>query len=149
VPPRPRSAFGLAAAGVTLLAGCGGQARGPEPRLAHGDAAQLIRLARQVERDAPANGCAARREIAALSAQAHALVTAGRVPLRLRAPLLAGVAAVGADAPACSPPAPAPNPAPAPVAAAPPPGKAHEHARHDHGPDHGQGHGHGHGRHDG
>ena len=57
----------------------------------------------RVVRDAPADGCLAKREIAALSARAHALVLSGRVPEQLSAPLLAGVAAVAADAPACAP----------------------------------------------
>ena len=99
-------------------------------------------LAQQVARDAPNDGCAAQREIAALSAQARSLVAAGRVPARLRAPLLDGVAAVAADAPACTPPAPAPAPAPAPVEQ---PGngngKANGHFKHK---DHGNGKGHGH-----
>jgi hypothetical protein len=136
-------------AALAALAGCGGQASRPEPRLAQRDAARLVALARRVARDAPSDGCAARRDVAALSSQAHALVAAGRVPLRLRAPLLAGVAAVAADAPACAPPAPAPAPTPAPAATAPPakarghekPG--HEQRPHRH-PDHGHGHGHGH-----
>ena len=97
-------------------------------------------LAQQVARDAPSDGCAAQREIAALSAQARSLVAAGRVPARLRAPLLDGVAAVAADAPACTPPAPAPAPAPVEQ-----PGngngKANGHFKHK---DHGNGKGHGH-----
>jgi len=105
------------------------------------DARQLVALAQQVARDAPNDGCAAQREIAALSAQARSLVAAGRVPAPLRAPLLAGVAAVTADAPACTPPAPAPAPAPAPVEQ---PGngngKAKDHFKHK---DHGKGHGYG------
>ena len=132
-------------AALAALAGCGGHASRPEPRLAHRDAARLVALARQVARDAPSDGCAAHRDLAALSSQAHALVAAGRVPLRLRAPLLAGIAAVAADAPACAPPAPAraPAPAPAPVAAAPP-AKPRGHEQPAHAP-HGHGHGHGHG----
>ena len=99
------------------------------------DARQLAALARQVARDAPSDGCAAQREIAALSAKAHELVAAGRVPMRLRGPLLDGVAAVAADAPAC-----APSPAPAP--AAPPPVEKHDNGKHK-GKDKGHGHGYG------
>jgi hypothetical protein len=132
--------LGVAAAAIT--AGCGGHARRAEPQLARGDAAQLVSLARRVAQDAPADGCAAKRDIAALSAKAHALVAAGRVPVRLRAQLLTGVAAVEADAPACTPPAPGPAPSPA---ATPAPanehGKGHEKHK-DHG--HGRGHEHGH-----
>jgi hypothetical protein len=137
--------LGVAVAAVT--AGCGGHARRAEPHIARGDASQLVSLARRVARDAPADGCAAKRDIAALSAKANALVAAGRVPVRLRAQLLAGVAAVEADAPACTPPAPAPAPAPAPPASAPAPrdrhgkGHAHGHEKRHHG--HGHGHGHG------
>jgi hypothetical protein len=90
----------------SLLAACGGAAHRTQPPLQKRDAAQLIALAQAVARDAPNDGCAARREIDALSAKANDLVSAGRVPLRLKAPLLAGVAAVAADAPACAPPAP-------------------------------------------
>jgi hypothetical protein len=118
---------------VVLAAGCGSQhRRSAEPTLRHGDAAQLIALAQQVARDAPTDGCAAQREIAALQATANDLVAAGRVPLRLRAPLLAGVAAVAADAPACAPP-PAPEKTPAPV------------PKHDNGKHNGEHKGHGHG----
>ena len=135
---------GVAAAALT--AGCGGHARRADPRIARGDASQLVSLARRVAQDAPADGCAAKRDIAALSARAHALVEAGRVPVQLRAQLLAGVAAVAADAPACTPPAPAPAPAvtrgPAPAQAPDDEhGKGHDKHR-DHG--HGKGHGHGH-----
>jgi hypothetical protein len=104
-------------------------------------------LAQQIVRDAKGDRCRARREIAALSARARALVAGGSVPLRLRAPLLAGVAAVVADAPACTPIAPRPaavstpaaSPAPKPAAAGPKKG-------HDHGKHKGEEHGHGHGR---
>jgi hypothetical protein len=130
--------LGVAAAAIT--AGCGGHARRAEPQLARGDAAQLVSLARRVAHDAPADGCAAKRDIAALSAKAHALVAAGRVPVRLRTQLLAGVAAVEADAPACTPPAPAPAPSPA-ATPAKEHGKGHEKHK-DHG--HGRGHEHGH-----
>jgi hypothetical protein len=115
------------------LAGCGGAEHTAEPRLAHRDASQLVTLARQIERDAPTDGCAATREITALAARAHALVAAGRVPLRLRAPLLRGVDGLLADAPACAPPAPVVTPPPPKVH-----GKGHDHK------DHGHGHGHGH-----
>jgi hypothetical protein len=125
--------------GVVAAAGCGGHASRPEPRIAHGDAAQLAALARQVERDAPTHGCAAKGEIAALAAKAHQLVAAGRVPLRLRAPLLRGVDGLLADTPACAPPAPAPAPTPV---TAPPPQLAHGKGHEKH-PDHGKGHGHG------
>jgi len=90
-------------------AGCGGRAVRQEPRLAHRDTAQLVALARQIERDATTDGCAARHEIEALQAKAQALVASGRVPLRLRAPLLGGVSALAADLPACAPPPPTPT----------------------------------------
>jgi hypothetical protein len=146
----------------SLLAGCGGGSQ-PPPRLSRVDAAPLVAIARRVVRDAPRDGCAARSEIAALRARTRALVASGRVPLRLRAPLLAGVAAVAADAPACRPPQPQsqqqsqPSPAPAaPVTATPSPpsprGRGHPHEHRGHGEGHGKakehGHGHGHG-HDG
>jgi hypothetical protein len=126
-----------------VVAGCGGHARRPEPRLAQSDATELISLAQQVARDAPADGCAAQREIAALSAKAHELVAAGRVPVGLRAPLLAGVAAVAADAPACAPP---PAPAPAPAATTTAPVEKHDNGKHKgekKKKEHGKGHGHG------
>jgi len=86
----------------SLLAGCGGSAHAvAPPHLAHKDAARLISLANAIARDAPGNGCAARREIASLSAEAHALVSARRVPAALRAQLLSGVGAVVSTAPAC------------------------------------------------
>jgi hypothetical protein len=87
-------------------------------------------MAQAVARDARTNACAARTEIDALSAQARALVAAGRVPLRLRAPLLNGVDDLAAEAPACTPPA---APPPAPVAK-PKHGKGHK-EHHDHGHD--------------
>jgi hypothetical protein len=136
----------LGVAAAALTAGCGGHDRRAEPQLARGDAAQLVSLARRVAQDAPTDGCAAKREIAALSAKAHALVAAGRVPVQLRAQLLAGVAAVEADAPTCTPPAPTPAPAVSATPATPPVqapvddhGKGHEKHK-DHG--HGKGHGH-------
>jgi hypothetical protein len=92
---------------VVAAAGCGGHTRS-EPRLAARDAQQLIALAQSVARDAPADGCAARREIESVRAKSRALVAAGRVPTRLQAPLLAGVARLVAAAPPCTPPAPAP-----------------------------------------
>jgi len=133
------------------MAGCGGHARRAEPQLPRADAAQLVSLARRVVQDAPSDGCAAKRDIAALSAKANALVAAGRVPVRLRAHLLAGVAAVEADAPVCTPPAPAPTPAraPAPAPASAPTdehGKGHAYGHEKH---HGHGHGHGNGNGDG
>jgi hypothetical protein len=67
----------------------------------------LIPLAQAVARDARGDGCTARSEIDALSAKARELVANGSVPLRLRAPLLAGVDAIAAEAPACTPPPPA------------------------------------------
>jgi hypothetical protein len=136
----------LGVAAAAAAAGCGGHARRAEPHIARGDASQLVSLARRVARDAPADGCAAKRDIAALSAKANALVAAGRVPVRLRAQLLAGVAAVEADAPACTPPAPAAAPPPAPASApAPAPKNAHGkgHAHGHEKPHHGHGHGHG------
>jgi hypothetical protein len=127
----------LTAVAVAFAAGCGGRARQPEPRLARSDARELVALAQQVARDAPVDGCAAQGEIAALSAKTHELVAAGRVPVRLRAPLLAGVAAVAADAPACTPP-----PAPAAAPAAPAPVEKHDNGKHK-GKEKGHGHGHG------
>ena len=121
-----------------VVAGCGGHARQPEPRLARNDASELASLARQVARDAPNDGCAAQREIAALSEKAHELVAAGRVPVRLRAPLLAGVAAVAADAPACAPP-------PAPAANTTAPDEQHDNGKHKGEKKKEQGKGHGHG----
>jgi hypothetical protein len=86
-------------------------------------------MAQAVARDAKTNGCAARTEIDALSTQAQALVAAGRVPLRLRAPLLKGIDDLAAEAPACTPP-PAPTPAPQPL---PQHGKGHQkHDNHGH-----------------
>jgi len=126
---------------MAVAAGCGGHTRRPEPHFARSDANALVSLAQQVARDAPTDGCAAQREIAALSAKAHELVAAGHVPVRLRGPLLDGVAAVAADAPACAPP-PAPAPAPAPTTTAPV--EKHDNGKHK-GKDkeHGNGHGHG------
>src|SRR5437762_318821 len=66
---RTRTALALAL--VLALAGCGGRSQQPPPRLATRDAVELVSLARQVARDAPGDGCAARREIAALSTRAH------------------------------------------------------------------------------
>lgn len=130
--------------GSSLLAGCGGGTKQQAPpRIGKPAAAQLVALAQKVERDAPTDGCAAQRDIAALTAKAHELVATGRVPLRLRAHLLVGVQAVAADAPACAPPAPTPTPQPAPKHPA-----LHKHPKppkpRDHGP-HGHGHGHDHG----
>jgi hypothetical protein len=115
----------------SLLAACGGHAQRAAPHLPKSDAAQLITMAQAVARDARTNGCAARTEIDALSAQARSLVAAGRVPLRLRAPLLHGVDDLAADAPACTPP-PAPAPAPQPD----------QKQKHDKGHKAHQGHGH-------
>ena len=120
------------------LAGCGGAARPPEPRLAHRDATRLEALARQIERDAPADGCAAKSEITALATRVHALVAAGRVPVRLRVPLLRGVESLVADTPACAPPAPSPAAGPA----SPPIELVHGEGHREH-KDHGHGHGHG------
>ena len=126
--------LGVVVAAAT--AGCGGHARrAAQPQLQHRDATALVSLARRVARDAPVDGCAAKREIAALSARAHELVAAGRVPAQLRAPLLAGVAAVAADAPACSPPA---APAASVTTTSHGTGKGEKHGK-------GHGHGHGHG----
>ena len=77
-----------------------------KPHLRRSDAAQLIPLAQAVARDARGDGCTARSEIDALSAKARELVADRSVPLRLRAPLLAGVEALAAEAPACTPPPP-------------------------------------------
>jgi hypothetical protein len=141
----------LGVAAAAAMTGCGGHARRAEPKLPRGDAAQLVSLARRVAQDAPSDGCAAKRDIAALSAKAHALVAAGRVPVRLRAHLLAGVAAVEADAPVCTPPAPAPAPAATPTTPAPAPAPTDEHGKgHAYGHEkHHHGHGHGHGNGDG
>ncbi|HZO97120.1 MAG TPA: hypothetical protein VFB42_07095 [Gaiellaceae bacterium] len=136
----------------SLLAACGGSAgRPPEPRLARRDAAELVALARRVERDVPADGCAARREILELRALAGRLVAAGRVPAPLRSPLRAGVAALAADAPACAPPPPAAPAAPAEEEGDEGPGgrggRDHGHGN-AHGHGRAKGHGHGHGGHD-
>jgi hypothetical protein len=136
IPTRRRTALLLV---VVAATGCGGHGRQAEPRLPRGDAAQLVTLARQIERDAPTHGCAAKDEIASFAAKAHALVAAGRVPVRLRAPLLRGVEALLADTPACAPPAPAPVPA-----SAPRPGPAHGKPPKDHPPKPHDHHGHGH-----
>jgi len=128
-----------------VAAGCGGHGRRAEPRLAERDATQLLALARQVERDAPSNGCAAKQEIVAFAAKAHGLVAAGRVPLQLRAPLLRGVESLLADTPACAPPSP--TPAPAPVVK-PPPAPVHGKGPHEHKPKD-KGHGHRHDQGDG
>ena len=90
----------------SLLAACGGQAHQSRPHFPKSAAAQLIALAQTVARDARGDGCTARSEIDALSAKARELVANGSVPLRLRAPLLAGVDALAAQAPACTPPPP-------------------------------------------
>jgi hypothetical protein len=128
-----------------VAAACGGHARRPDPRLTRSDASELVALAQQVAHDAPTDGCAAQRDIAALSAKAHALVAAGRVPLRLRAPLLDGVAAVAADAPACAPPAaPAPAAVPAPTATTTLPVEPRDNGKHK-GEKKEKRHGHGHG----
>jgi len=73
----------------------------------------LIALSDAVARDVATDGCAARRDATALQERAHALVGSGRVPAALRAQLLAGVAAVVRESPAC-----APRPTPAQVPAA-------------------------------
>ena len=116
----------------SLLTACGGHANRSEPRLPRSDAAQLIVLARAVARDAKTDGCTARSEIDALSAKARELVSNGRVPLRLRAPLLSGVDALAAEAPACTPPAPA-----APAATVSKHGKAHKNKPHKEHHNHG------------
>jgi hypothetical protein len=95
----------------SLLAACGGHAQQQStPHLPKSSAAQLIALAQTVARDARSDGCTARSEIDALSATARKLVANGSVPLRLRVPLLNGVTALAAEAPACTPPPPAPAP---------------------------------------
>jgi hypothetical protein len=130
---------------VVVAAACGGHARRPDPRLTRSDANELVSLAQQVARDAPTDGCAAQRDIAGLSAKAHELAAAGRVPARLRGPLLDGVAAVAADAPACAPP-PAPAPAPAPAATTTASVERHDNGKHKgekKKKEHGHGHGHG------
>jgi hypothetical protein len=94
----------------SLLAACGGHAQQQStPHLPKSSAAQLIALAQAVARDARSDGCTARSEIVALSAKTRELVANGNVPLRLRTPLLNGVTALAAEAPACTPP-PAPSP---------------------------------------
>ncbi|HEY3921359.1 MAG TPA: hypothetical protein VGL76_04515 [Gaiellaceae bacterium] len=121
----------------SVAAGCGGHAAAPPPapHFARSDASQLVALAGNVTKDAPGDACAADNDIAAFKAKVDQLVAAGRIPTRLRAHLLVGVAALAADAPPCTPPAPTP---PAPH------GKPHgPKPRHDHGPGHGHGHGHG------
>jgi hypothetical protein len=107
----------------SLLAACGGHATQSAPRLPKSDAAQLIALAQTVAQDAGANGCTARSEIDALSAKARELVAAGSVPLQLRSTLLNGVAALTADAPACTPSQP-------PGKHDKPPKQHHDHGHH-------------------
>jgi hypothetical protein len=114
----------------SVLAACGGHAQRSAPHLPKNDAAQLIALAQAVARDARTDGCAARTEIDALSAQARELVAAGRVPLRLRGPLLKGVDDLAADAPACTPP-PKPATKPHPKHEKPPKGHKDHHHEHD------------------
>jgi len=137
--PKPKSASAVCRrvwplallSASSLLAACGGHAQRATPHIPKNDAAQLITMAQAIARDAPTNGCAARTEIDALSTQAHALVVAGRVPLRLRSPLLKGIDDLAAEAPACTPPpAPAPQPQPQPESQH---GKGHEkHQNHGH-----------------
>jgi hypothetical protein len=112
----------------SLLAACGGHAHQSQPHLQRSDAAQLIPLAQAVARDARGDGCTARSEIDALSAKARELVANGSVPLRLRAPLLAGVDALTAEAPACTPPPP-----PTPPGKEKKPHKEHHNHGHDGG----------------
>ena len=112
----------------SLLAACGGQAHQSRPHLAKSAAAQLIALAQTVARDARTDGCTARSEIDALNAKARELVANGSVPLRLRAPLLAGVNALTAEAPACTPP-----PKPTPPGKEKKPHKEHHNHGHDGG----------------
>jgi len=118
----------------SLLAACGGHARQTTPHLAKTDAAQLIALAQTVAKDAGADGCTARSQIDALGTKARELVAAGRVPLRLRAPLLDGVNALAADAPACTPP-PAPIKPVKPDKHDKPPKEHHDHGHHGRGND--------------
>jgi hypothetical protein len=115
----------------SVLAACGGHPQQSAPHLPKSTAAQLIALAQTVARDARSDGCTARSEIDALSTKAHELIANGSVPLRLRAPLLNGVTALAAEAPACTPPAPAPAPTPSPPGKHDKPAKQH----HDHGHD--------------
>jgi hypothetical protein len=98
----------------------------------------MIALANAIARDAPGNGCAAHREIASLSAQAHALVNANRVPAALRTQLLSGVEAVVSTAPACiaTPPSTTEDPKHEKV--------KHDHAEHDKQKHDKQKHDHGH-----
>jgi hypothetical protein len=132
--------LGSLAASSAVLAACGGSARRPPaPELRHRDAAQLIAIARRFAREVPSDRCAAARDAADLGTRARSLVAAGRVPAPLRAPLLAGVAAVAAKAPACPPPAP---PAAA-LAVRTGKGKGHgPKPGHGRGHDKGKGHGH-------
>jgi hypothetical protein len=112
----------------SLLAACGGQAHQSRPHFQKSAAAQLIALAQTVARDARGDGCTARSEIDALNAKARELVANGSVPLRLRTPLLAGVDALAAEAPACTPP-----PSPTPPGKEKKPHKEHHNHGHDGG----------------
>ncbi len=85
----------LVTAFTVLLAGCGSDS---QPRLAHADAAQLIALTDRIAREGP---CAQAHDIAGVSARAAQLVNRGRVPVELQRPLLDGVNALAAHAPAC------------------------------------------------
>lgn len=137
--PRPKSASAVyrkawplvLLSASSLLAACGGHARQTTPHIPKTDAAQLIALAQTVAKDSGGDGCATRTQIDALGAKAHELVAAGRVPLRLRAPLLDGITALAADAPTCTPP-PAPVNQPRPGKHGKPP---KEHHGHGHGHD--------------
>jgi hypothetical protein len=116
-----KTRFTLAAVIVGLMAaGCGGSS---QPHLARADVAPLIALAGQIAREP---GCAQKRDLAALSAAAVALVNRHAVPPRLQEAFTSGVNDLAGRSPACTPP---PRP--------PPPEK-----RHDHGKPH-EKHGHG------
>ena len=110
----------------SVAAGCGGTtAAPPPPKLGSGVAAQIVTLAQRVEADT--NSCAARNDIAALNAKVNELIGSGAVAVRLRAPLLAGVAALTADAPACAPTPAKPGKGPKPGHGPNPPKPGHGH----------------------
>ena len=122
-----KTRFALAALTVGVVAaGCGGDT---QPRLARADVAPLIALAGRIAREP---GCAQKRDLAALSTEATALVNRHAVPARLQEAFLSGVNDLAGRTPACAPPPPAPKPAkPAPPADE----KHHDkgHGKHDKG----------------
>jgi hypothetical protein len=82
--------------GAVFLVGCGGS----EPRLARTDVQPLVALTTRIAHE---GACAQARDIAAVRARALRLVNESRVPAKLQEPFLAGVNALGEQAPACVP----------------------------------------------